>query len=190
MAEEMLLTGLPEFTNVGYALAKLCGSRLCGYYNRQYGADFISAVPANAYVINDCFDPEKSHVIPALFLKFQKAKQSGVNFVKLWGTGSAMREFIYTDDMADACIFLMDHYSSSEPINIGSGSEISIFELSKMVKKIVGYEGTIICDPTLPDGMKRRMVDNRKISALGWQASISLEEGLWQVYEWMLTNDF
>jgi len=190
MTEDMLLTGLPESTNEGYALAKICGSRLCGYYNRQYGADFISAVPANAYGINDCLDPEKSHVIPALFMKFQKAKQAQDKSVKLWGTGTALREFIYTDDMADACIFLMNSYSGREPINIGTGNEISILALSQMIKNIVGYEGEIICDPTKPDGMKRRMVDNQKISALGWQANTLLEDGLQRVYAWLLKNNF
>ncbi len=190
MTEELLLTGLPESTNEGYALAKICGSRLCGYMNRQYGTNFISAVPANAYGIKDCTDPGKSHVIPALFLKFRQAKQNGESYVKLWGTGAALREFLYADDLADAAIFLMNHYSGSEAINIGSGREISVLKLAKLIQQIVGYKGTIIWDLSKSDGMKRRLLDNRKIAALGWEPGVSLEDGLRQVDEWLLANEF
>ncbi len=186
MTEDMLLTGTLEFTNEGYALAKICGSRLCGYFNRQYGTDFISVIPSNAYGVNDCVDPNRSHVIPALFLKFYQAKQAGQKYVKLWGTGKALREFIYADDMADACIFLLQNYSGSEPINIGTGNEITIMELTREIKKIVGFEGDILCDPSKPDGMERRIVDIKKISELGWKANIPLEAGLQRVYDWLL----
>ena len=189
MAEEQLLTGIPEITNEGYALAKICGCRLCSYMRRQYGANFISAIPANAYGINDCFDPVKSHVIPALLMKYHKAKVENVPQVELWGTGKALREFLYTDDLADGCIFLMHHYNGEDPINIGSGKEISILELSNAIKRIVGYEGRIVCDPTKPDGMMRRVVDSTKLHALGWHAKTSMEEGLQRVYQWYLEHN-
>lgn len=182
MKEEEILSGLPEETNEGYALAKISGCRLCSYLRRQYGADFISAVPANAYGIGECFDPEHSHVIPALLMKYEKAKQNGEKEVILWGTGTAKREFINTKDIADACVFLMEHYSAEEPVNVGTGEEISIMELSELIKTITGYEGRIVCDPSKPDGMMRRIVDIEKITKLGWKAGISLEDGLKELY--------
>ena len=178
MKEEYLLTGLPEVTNEGYALAKVCGSRLCSYINREYGKEFISAIPANSYGIGDSFDPEHSHVIPALLMKYHKAKENGDKEVVLWGTGAAKREFINNRDIASACIFLMNNYSSPEPINVGTGEEVSIMELSQMIKRITGFEGEIVTDPTKPDGMMRRICDNSKIYALGWKAEIELEEGI------------
>lgn len=186
MKEDELLTGLPEITNEGYALAKICGSRLCGYLRQQYGADFISVVPANAYGINDCFDPQKSHVIPALLMKYHRAKLNNDKYVELWGTGGALREFINSNDIAGASLFLMNHYSGSEPVNVGVGSEISIMELSKLIKKIVGYQGEIVCDPSKPDGMPRRIVDSTKINQLGWKSDISLECGIRDLYKWYL----
>lgn len=188
MREEELLTGLPEYTNEGYALAKLCGSRLCSYLRRQYGDDFISAIPANAYGLNDCFDPQRSHVIPALIMKYRKAKAQGLSAVELWGTGKAMREFIFTEDLADGCLFLMKHYSDEQPINMGTGSEVSILELSQTIRDIVGYTGEIVCDPTKPDGMMRRMVDSTRIHDLGWRAQTSLADGLQKTYQWYLSN--
>lgn len=188
MAEEELLTGLPEITNEGYALAKISGCRLCSYIKQQHGANFISTIPANAYGINDCFDPQKSHVIPALLMKYHDAKQRGLPSVDLWGTGKALREFIYTDDLADGCLFLMEYYEGNQPINMGTGVEISILELSKMVRDIVGYKGEIICDSSKPDGMMRRLVDSTKINQLGWQAKTMLAEGIQQVYRWHLEN--
>lgn len=182
MREEHLLTGLPESTNEGYALAKICGSRLCTYLRRQYGDDFISVIPANTYGPGDSFDPEHSHVIPALIMKYHKAKMNGLKSVDLWGTGKARREFIHVDDIADACVFLMDHYSDESPINIGTGEEVTILELSQLIRKIVGYEGEIVCDPTKPDGMMRRMVNFDKQVELGWKSKISLEDGLTQLY--------
>lgn len=188
MREEELLTGLPEYTNEGYALAKLCGSRLCSYLRRQYGDDFICAIPANTYGPGDSFDPAHSHVIPALLLKYHHAKLRGLSSVELWGTGKALREFIYVDDLADGCLFLMEHYTGEMPINMGTGSEVSILELSQMIREIVGYTGEIVCDPTKPDGMLRRMVDSSRLAAMGWRAETSLPDGLRKIYQWYLAQ--
>lgn len=188
MKEEMLLTGLPEITNEGYALAKVGGQRLCSYLHQQYGVDFITAIPANAYGIGDNFDPQHSHVIPALLVKYREAKRSNVPRVTLWGTGKALREFIDTDDLADAGIFLLNHYSGYEPVNIGTGEEVSILELSEMIKRITGFEGEIVTDPTKPDGMMRRLCDSSKIHELGWKSTLSLEQGIRKLYNWYLSN--
>ena len=188
MKEEMLLTGLPEITNEGYALAKVGGQRLCSYLHQQYGVDFITAIPANAYGIGDNFDPRHSHVIPALLVKYQEAKRSNAPSVTLWGTGKALREFIDTDDLADAGIFLLNHYSGYEPVNIGTGEEVSILELSEMIKRITGFEGEIVTDPTKPDGMMRRLCDSSKIHELGWKSTLSLEQGIRKLYNWYLSN--
>lgn len=182
MQEELLLTGLPEVTNEAYALAKVCGSRLCSYLRRQYGDDFISAIPANTYGPGDSFDPEHAHVIPSLLVKYHRARERGDEAVSLWGTGVAMREFIHVDDLADACLFLMNHYSGDEPINIGTGEEISILALSQMIRNIVAFPGSIECDPTRPDGMLRRVVDSSRLAAMGWKPSVSLEDGLREMY--------
>lgn len=189
MKEEELLTGLPEVTNEGYALAKICGQRLCSYLYEQHGADFITAIPANAYGIGDNFDPQKSHVIPALLLKYRNAKLNKDASVSLWGTGRALREFIDTDDIADAGIFLLENYSGKEPINVGTGEEVSIMELSQIIKKITGFEGDIVTDPSKPDGMMRRLCDSSKIRELGWKSNISLEEGIRKLYNWYLENN-
>lgn len=188
MKEEMLLTGLPEITNEGYALAKVGGQRLCSYLHQQYGADFITAIPANAYGIGDNFDPRHSHVIPALLVKYREAKRSNAPSVTLWGTGKALREFIDTDDLADAGIFLLNHYSGYEPVNIGTGEEVSILELSQMIKRITEFEGEIVTDPTKPDGMMRRLCDSSKIHELGWKSTLSLEQGIRKLYNWYLSN--
>lgn len=180
--EEELLSGVPEITNEGYALAKICGCRLCSYMRTQYDVDFISAVPANAYGLGDHFDLYESHVIPALIMKYHTAKVNGDDKVELWGSGKPLREFIFTDDMAEACIFLMNNYSESVPINIGAGNEISILDLSYLIKKIVGYDGEIVCDLSKPDGGMRRILDSTRISLLGWRAATSLEDGLKRVY--------
>ena len=182
MKEEFLLTGLPEPTNEGYALAKVCGARLCSYLRRQYNGDFISAIPANTYGPGDSFDPEHSHVIPALIRKYHNAKANSLDFVELWGTGEAKREFIHVDDIADACLFLMNCYSDDQPINVGTGEEITILELSNLIRNIVAYKGKIVCDPTKPDGMMRRMVDCSRLENLGWRSAISLEDGLRRMY--------
>lgn len=187
MKEDELLTGLPEYTNEGYALAKICGSRLCGYLRRQYGDDFISAIPANTYGPDDSFDPEHSHVIPALILKYHNAKVNGDKTVELWGTGAAKREFIHVDDIADACLFLMEHYSEEAPINVGTGEEVTILELSKLIRDVVGFEGEIVCDPTKPDGMMRRIVDSGKLGQLGWRSSVTLNSGISEMYKNYLT---
>lgn len=183
MRENELLTGPPEYTNEGYALAKTAGCRLCSYLCRQYGDDFICAIPANTYGPGDSFDPEHSHVIPALIMKYEKARREKAPEVVLWGTGAAKREFIHVDDIADACLFLMQNYSDEAPINVGTGEEVTIMELSRLIKKIVGFDGQIVCDPTKPDGMMRRIVDSSRLNAMGWSGSISLEDGLRQVLE-------
>lgn len=188
MKEEMLLTGLPEITNEGYALAKVGGQRLCSYLHQQYGVDFITAIPANAYGVGDNFDPQHSHVIPALLVKYREAKRSNAPSVTLWGTGKALREFIDTDDLADAGIFLLNHYSGYEPVNIGTGEEVSILELSQMIKRITGFDGEIVTDPTKPDGMMRRLCDSSKIHELGWKSTLSLEQGIRKLYNWYLSN--
>ena len=183
MTEDELLTGLPEYTNEGYALAKTAGCRLCSYLRRQYGDDFICAIPANTYGPGDSFDPEHSHVIPALIMKYDHAKRHGVSEVVLWGTGRAKREFIHVDDIADACLFLMQNYSEESPINVGTGEEVTIMKLSQLIKRVVGFDGQIVCDPTKPDGMMRRVVDSSRLSAMGWHSSVRLETGLRWVYE-------
>ena len=183
MTEDELLTGLPEYTNEGYALAKTAGCRLCSYLRRQYGDDFICAIPANTYGPGDSFDPEHSHVIPALIMKYDHAKRDGIPEVVLWGTGRAKREFIHVDDIADACLFLMRNYSDESPINVGTGEEVTIMELSQLIKEIVGFDGQIVCDPTKPDGMMRRTVDSSRLSAMGWNSSVRLETGLRWLYE-------
>ena len=188
MKEEMLLTGLPEITNEGYALAKVGGQRLCSYLHQQFGADFITAIPANAYGIGDNFAPQHSHVIPALLVKYREAKRSNAPSVTLWGTGKALREFIDTDDLADAGIFLLNHYSGYEPVNIGTGEEVSILELSQIIKRITGFEGEIVTDPTKPDGMMRRLCDSSKIHEMGWKSTLSLEQGIRKLYNWYLSN--
>ena len=188
MTEEMLLTGLPEYTNEGYALAKICGSRLCSYLNRQHGAPFISAIPANTYGLNDCFDPQRSHVIPALIAKYHHAKENRLPTVELWGTGTPLREFIYADDIGDGCIFLLNNYEGEEPVNMGTGEEISMLELSRLIGRVVGYEGEIITDPSKPDGMMRRILSSEKMLKMGWKPAVSLEEGLRRLYRWYLEN--
>lgn len=189
MRETELLTGLPEVTNEGYALAKICGQRLCSYLYQQYGADFITAIPANAYGIGDNFDPHRSHVIPALLVKYRNAKINGDSSVSLWGTGKALREFIDTDDLADAGIFLLNNYSGVDPVNVGTGEEVSIMELSYIIKEITGFEGEILADTTKPDGMMRRLCDSTKIHELGWKSSISLRNGIQKLYDWYLTME-
>lgn len=183
MTEDELLTGLPEYTNEGYALAKIAGCRLCSYLRLQYGDDFISAIPANTYGPGDSFDPEYSHVIPALIVKYEEARREKRPEVILWGTGAAKREFIHVDDIADACLFLMQNYSGETPINVGTGEEVTIFELSQLVKEIVGFDGQIVCDTTKPDGMMRRIVDSSRLHSMGWSRSICLGDGLRQVLE-------
>jgi len=183
LKEEYLLTGLLEPTNEPYAIAKISGIKMCDAYRDQYGCNFISVMPTNLYGPNDNYDLNNSHVLPALLRKFITAKQNGEETVKIWGSGSPMREFLHSDDLADACLFLMDNYDDAGLVNIGVGEDISILDLAKLVKNIVGFEGEIITDTTKPDGTPRKLMDVSKLNALGWKATISLEEGVKMVYE-------
>ena len=182
IAEEALLTGPLEPTNEWYALAKIAGIKLCQAYRRQYGCDFISAMPTNLYGSDDNFDLESSHVLPALIRKAHEAKLSGASEMVVWGSGVPLREFLHVDDLADACVFLLRRYSDESHINVGSGSEISILDLAAMVARIVGYEGAILCDPSKPDGTPRKLIDSGRVEALGWRPSIALEDGIADVY--------
>jgi len=186
--EEYLLTGLPEPTNEGYAIAKIAGVRLCDYYKKQYDDDFISCIPANVYGENDSFDEGSSHVIPALIQRFHRAKLDSLPSVEIWGTGGAEREFMYIDDAAEACLHLMERYSGPGTVNIGMGSTTSIRELAQEIKRVVGYEGEIRYDATKPDGMPRRLLDSTKITALGWRPTIPLVAGLEKTYAWYLEH--
>lgn len=189
LKEEYLLTGELEPTNEPYAIAKIAGIKMCESYNRQYGTKYISAMPTNLYGPNDNFDLQTSHVLPALLRKFHEAKESNAPFVEMWGTGTPKREFLYSDDLADACVFLMDTYEGNEIVNIGVGDDIAIKELGEKVKAVVGYEGEIQFDTTKPDGTPRKLVDVTKINSLGWKATTSLEEGLEKAYQWFLENE-
>ncbi|MBI2274156.1 MAG: GDP-L-fucose synthase [Bacteroidetes bacterium] len=183
LKEEYLLSGYLEPTNQPYAIAKIAGIELCEAYRAQYGCNFISAMPTNLYGPNDNYDLEKSHVLPALLRKFIVAKRNGDAAVVLWGSGIPLREFLHVDDLADACLFLIHNYNEAGLINIGSGKELTIMELSQLIKKTVGFVGDIILDKTKPDGTPRKLMDVSKLSALGWNASIGLEEGVRKVYE-------
>lgn len=182
LREEYLLTGLLESTNEPYAIAKIAGIKMCEAYRSQYGCNFISAMPTNLYGPNDNYDLHTSHVLPALLRKFISAKQKGDMSVTIWGTGEPLREFLHVDDLASACIFLMNNYNDTGFVNIGVGSDISIMELAKMVKDIVGFKGTITNDITKPDGTPRKLMDVSKLTNLGWAASISLKEGIQLLY--------
>ncbi|RAK20399.1 GDP-L-fucose synthase [Anoxybacillus vitaminiphilus] len=188
LKEEYLLTGELEPTNEPYAIAKIAGIKMCQSYNRQYGTKYISVMPTNLYGPNDNFDLHTSHVLPALIRKFHEAKENNAPYVEVWGTGTPRREFLYSDDLADACVFLMNNYEGNEIVNVGVGEDISIKELAEKIKNIVGYQGEIKFDTTKPDGTPRKLVDVSKINALGWKASISLEEGLQKAYQWFLDN--
>lgn len=183
ICEDALLTGPLEETNEAYAIAKIAGLKLCAAYRKQYGRDYISAMPCNLYGAGDYYDQERAHVIPALIMKLHAAKQDGAPFVTLWGTGTPLREFLYVDDLAQALLSVMQDYSGIEPINIGSGEEINIAALAVKIAAIVGYNGEIRFDPEKPDGTTRKIMDNSKISALGWRASTSLDDGLAQAYQ-------
>jgi GDP-L-fucose synthase len=188
LKEEYLLTGELEPTNEPYAIAKIAGIKMCQSYNRQYGTKYISVMPTNLYGPNDNFDLHTSHVLPALIRKFHEAKENNAPYVEVWGTGTPRREFLYSDDLADACVFLMNNYEGNEIVNVGVGEDISIKELAEKIKNIVGYKGEIKFDTTKPDGTPRKLVDVSKINALGWKASISLDEGLQKAYQWFLDN--
>jgi len=183
LKEDFLLTGPLESTNEPYAIAKITGIKLCEAYRDQYGCNFISVMPTNLYGPNDNYHPENSHVLPALIRKFYEAKLNNSPAVTLWGTGSPRREFLHADDLADACLFLMRHYNEKGFLNIGWGEDISIQDLALLVKRIAGYEGEILFDTSKPDGTPRKLMDVSKLTALGWQPNIQLEDGIGQVYQ-------
>lgn len=184
MPESCLLTGALEPTNEWYAIAKIAGIKMCQAYRRQYGFDAISLMPTNLYGPGDNFDPENSHVLPALIRRFHEAKLRGDAQVVLWGTGTPRREFLHVDDLADAAVFLMRNYSHEDFVNVGIGDDLSIRDLAELVKTTVGYEGEIVLDPARPDGTPRKLMDVSRLSALGWKAGIGLAEGLAQTYAW------
>lgn len=190
LKEDYLLTGLLEPTNEPYAIAKIAGIKMCDAYRSQYGCDFISVMPTNLYGPNDNYDLKNSHVLPALLRKFITAKNSGAPTVELWGTGSPKREFLHADDLAAACVYLMQTYNAEGLVNIGVGEDVSILELAQLVQKIVGYTGVIETDPSKPDGTPRKLMDVSKLTGLGWKAQISLEEGIQRVYEEIKDRDW
>ena len=182
LKEEYLLTGLLETTNEPYAIAKIAGIKMCDAYRAQYGCDFISVMPTNLYGPNDNYDLENSHVLPALIRKFYEAKANGDKTVAVWGTGKPRREFLHADDLADACLFLMNNFSDEGLVNIGVGEDISISELVLLIKNIIGFEGEIVWDTSKPDGTPRKLMDVSKLNQLGWKASMSLRNGIEQIY--------
>lgn len=188
LKEEYLLTGPLEPTNEGYAIAKIAGLKLCEYYRKQYCADFISVMPCNLYGFYDNFDETSSHIVPALIQRFHKAKVEDQDFVTIWGTGKVYRELLFTDDMADACVYLMNHYSKEGFINIGYGQDFTVLEIAEMIKKVVGYKGKIMIDPLKPEGMARKIVDSSKLKEMGWRPHYTIEEGLEMTYHWYLEN--
>lgn len=183
LKEEYLLTGKLEPTNEPYAIAKIAGIKLCEAYRDEYGCNFISVMPTNLYGKNDNYDLNNSHVLPALIHKFHEAKQNNEPRVTVWGSGNPKREFLYADDLADACVFLMQHYNEKELINIGAGEDVTIAELAALIKNIVGFEGDIVYDGTKPDGTPRKLLDVSKLHALGWKHTTSLEAGIKMAYE-------
>jgi len=182
--EEYLLTGPLEPTNEPYAIAKIAGIKMCQSYNRQYGTNFIAAMPTNLYGPNDNFDSDDSHVLPALIRRFHEGKINNSPTVSVWGTGSPRREFLYVDDLADACIFLMNNYDQGEIINIGTGEDLTIKELAELIKNIIGYHGEINWDTTRPDGTPKKLLDVSKLHNLGWQHQINIEQGIKMTYDW------
>jgi GDP-L-fucose synthase len=183
LKEDYLLTGLLEPTNEPYAIAKIAGIKMCDGYRSQYGCNFISVMPTNLYGPNDNYDLKNSHVLPAMLRKFITAKRNGDETVTIWGTGSPKREFLHANDLAEACLFLMESYNDSGLVNIGIGDDISILDLAHLIKKIVGFEGQILMDTTKPDGTPRKLMDVSKLNGLGWKAKIALEEGIQKVYD-------
>jgi len=190
LKEEYLLTDTLEYTNEAYAIAKIAGIKMCEAYREQYGCNFISAMPTNLYGPNDNYDLNNSHVLPALLRKFITAKENGNESVELWGTGKPMREFLHVDDLAEACLFLMNTYNDEQFVNVGSGSDITIKELALIIKKVVGYEGNLTFDTSKPDGTPRKIMDVSKINQLGWKYKIGLEEGIEMVYSEVKHYDF
>lgn len=188
MVESCLLTSELEKTNEAYALAKISGLKYCEYLNRQYGTDFISVMPTNLYGPNDNYHPEHSHVLPALIRRFHEAKESGADCVTCWGDGSPLREFLYVDDLANLCVFLMNHYSGNETVNAGTGKELTIRELTEMVARVVGYTGAIEWDTSRPNGTPRKLLDVSKAARLGWTYKTELEDGIRLAYKDFLEN--
>ncbi len=186
--EEYLLDGKLEETNEPYAIAKIAGIKLCQAYNKQYGTQYISAMPTNLYGIKDNFDLNTSHVLPAIIRKMHDAKVQNIDTVTLWGTGIPRREFLFVDDLAEASVFLMQNYKDNQWINVGTGEDISIQELAHTVQQVVGYQGEIVWDTTKPDGTPRKLLDVSKINSLGWQAKTNLVEGIQKTYDWYLEN--
>ena len=189
LKEEYLLSGYLEHTNEPYAIAKIAGIKLCEAYRDQYGCDFISAMPTNLYGPNDNYDLQNSHVLPALIRKFHEAKEQGKSEVEIWGTGAPKREFLHVDDLAKACLFLMENYSDKQIVNIGTGEDLSIKELAELVKEIVGFEGDLIFNTEKPDGTPRKLMDVSKIHALGWKHAINLKDGITSVYKNVVSNN-
>ncbi|WP_290917615.1 GDP-L-fucose synthase [Halodesulfovibrio sp.] len=188
MTENCLLTGTLEPTNEWYAIAKIAGIKMCQAYRKQHGFDAISAMPTNLYGEGDNFHPENSHVLPALIRRFHEAKADNAPSVTIWGTGTPLREFLHVDDMASACLFLMQTYSDSEHVNVGSGEEISILDLAKQVAIAVGFTGTIETDPSKPDGTPRKLMDSKKLFTMGWKPQVELAEGIKKTYNWYLDS--
>ena len=188
MKESCLLTSELEKTNEAYALAKISGLKYCEYLNKQYGTDFISLMPTNLYGPNDNYHPDHSHVLPALIRRFHEAKEAGLDSVTCWGDGSPLREFLYVDDLANLCVFLMNHYSGDETVNAGTGKELTIKELTEKVAQVVGYTGEIKWDTTKPNGTPRKLLDVSKAKSLGWEAQTSLDDGIRLAYEDFLHN--
>lgn len=186
--EDALLTGPLETTNEAYAIAKIAGLEMCKFFKRQYGDDFISCMPTNLYGPEDNYDLSDSHVMPAMIRKFHEAKVNGAKSAELWGTGEVLREFLYVDDMADACVFLLENYSGEQHVNIGTGKEVTIRQLAGIVQKIVGYEGEIVWNSDMPDGTPRKLTNVDKLHSLGFTHKIELEEGIALAYDWFRNN--
>jgi GDP-L-fucose synthase len=189
IVEEALLTGPLEKTNEWYAIAKIAGIKLCQAYRRQYGCDFISAMPSNLYGTNDYFHPERSHVIPALIRRFHEAVRHGDEVVTCWGSGRPRREFLYVDDLADACVFLLERYSGESHVNVGTGTDVTIAELSRMVAEATGFQGRIAWDTSKPDGTMLKRMDVSRLAALGWTAETAFSDGLRATYRWFLEQE-
>lgn len=186
--EEYLLSGYLEETNEAYAIAKIAGLKMCKFFKRQYGDNFISCMPTNLYGPNDNFDLNNSHVMPALIRKFHEAKINNSPQVEVWGTGKPLREFLYVDDMADACVFLMENYDGEDHVNIGTGEEVSIRELAELIKEVIGYDGKLIFNTNKPDGTPRKLTDVSKLHNLGWTHTVQLKDGIKLAYEWFKEN--
>lgn len=189
MPESCLLTSALEQTNEAYALAKISGLKYCEYLNKQYGTDYISVMPTNLYGPNDNYHPEHSHVLPALIRRFHEAKENKLEEVVIWGTGTPLREFLYVDDLAEACVYLMNNYSGNETVNLGTGKEVTIKELAQTVKDVVGYEGNLTFDTTKPDGTPRKLLDVSKLEGLGWKYHTELKDGIKLAYEDFLHSE-